>query len=53
MDQTKISAISTFLKSTNIFCEVPLPVLEEAAGHCRVSHHKRGSILYRKGDPAA
>jgi len=53
MEQTKIAAISGFLKTTNIFRDVPLPVLEEAAGHCRVSHHKRGTILYRKGDPAS
>lgn len=32
---------------------MPLPVLEEAAEHCRISRHKRGTILYRKGDPAS
>lgn len=53
MDQKKIADISSFFKTTNIFREVPLPVLEEAAGHCRLSHHKRGTILYRKGDPAS
>ena len=53
MEEKKITAISSFLKSTNIFREVPLPVLEEAAGHCRISNHKRGTILYRKGDPAS
>lgn len=52
MELKEITAISSFLKSTNIFHQVPLPVLEEAAAHCRVSHHKRGTILYRKGDPA-
>ena len=53
MEQAKIGAISSFLKTTNIFREVPLPVLEEAAEHCRISRHKRGTILYRKGDPAS
>lgn len=44
--------ISRFLKTMDIFQEVPLHILEEAAGRCQQLRPRRGTILYHKDDVA-
>lgn len=53
MNKEKAAAISCYLKTTRIFQEVPLAILENAAEQCQLSHPKRGTILYHKGDNAS
>lgn len=46
------AAISRFLKSTEIFRDIPLELLNEAAGRCRLIQLRRGTVLYHKDDAA-
>lgn len=52
MSKETDAANSRFLKTTEIFHDIPLELLTEAAGRCRLIHPRRGTILYHKDDPA-
>lgn len=52
MSQDKAEKISLFLKTTAIFRDVSLPLLEAAAGRCQMIRQKRGTVLYHKGRAA-